>query len=230
MSPATQGLVLSISPIFFKTLYSFILSMNIIPGSPFFHAISTISPNTSLASRYCATLPSWGFTRAYSSPASTALINPSVTATEILKFVMSVFLLLHLINSSISGWSTRRMPMLAPLRTPPCFTASVAALKTFIKLTGPEATPPVELTVAPAGRSLEKLKPVPPPLLCIMAACLIASNIPSIESSTGSTKHAESWPRSFPAFIRVGELGINSRLVSILKKVSSSSTTSTPVS
>ena len=55
--------------------------------------------------------------------------------------------------------------MLAPRRVPPCFTASVAALKTFMKEMGPLATPPVEFTVEPLGRRREKEKPVPPPLL-----------------------------------------------------------------
>jgi len=39
-------------------------------------------------------------------------------------------------------------------------------------------------------------------------------------SSTGSTKHAESWPRGRPAFIRVGELGIHTRLAMSSKNVS----------
>ena len=38
------------------------------------------------------------------------------------------------------------------------------------------------------------------------------SKISTIESSTGSTKQAESWPSGAPAFIRVGVLGMNSRL------------------
>lgn len=41
---------------------------------------------------------------------------------------------------------------------------------------------------------------------------LSASNISSIESLTGSTKHAESWFTGVPAFISVGELGKNSKL------------------
>ena len=84
------------------------------------------------------------------------------------------------------------MPILAPRLVPPCLTASVAALKTFIKLTGPLATPPVELTVAPLARSREKLKPVPPPLLWINAAFLMEVKMSSIESPTGRTKQAES--------------------------------------
>ena len=105
--------------------------------------------------------------------------------------------------------------MLAPRRVPPCFTASVAALKTFIKEMGPLATPPVELTVEPWGRRREKEKPVPPPDLWMRAAFFSASKISSMESPTGSTKQAESWPRGRPAFIRVGELGRKSRSVII---------------
>ncbi len=111
--------------------------------------------------------------------------------------------------------------MFAPLRVPPCFTASVAALKTFIKLTGPLATPPVDLTVDPFALSLEKLNPVPPPLLCISAAFFIDSNIPSMVSSIGRTKHALSCPKGLPAFINVGELGRNSRFDIISKNSSS---------
>ena len=104
------------------------------------------------------------------------------------------------------------MPILAPRRVPPCFTASVAELNTFMKEMGPEATPPVELTVEPLGRSREKEKPVPPPDLWMRAAFLMASKMSSMESATGSTKQAESCPRGRPAFIRVGELGRKSRL------------------
>ena len=54
--------------------------------------------------------------------------------------------------------------MLAPRRVPPCFTASVEASYSFMKLTGPLATPVVLRTIEPLGRRREKLKPVPPPL------------------------------------------------------------------
>ena len=70
---------------------------------------------------------------------------------------------MQVMNSMMSGWSTRRMPMLAPRRVPPCFTASVDASNSFMNETGPEATPMVERTMSPLGRSREKLKPVPPP-------------------------------------------------------------------
>ena len=50
--------------------------------------------------------------------------------------------------------------MLAPRRVPPCFTASVAPLKTQERH-GPDALPPVELTTASFWRRREKAKPVP---------------------------------------------------------------------
>ena len=97
--------------------------------------------------------------------------------------------------------------MFAPRRVPPCLICSVAVLKMRRKETGPEATPPVEPTRAFLGRRREKEKPVPPPDLWIMAANFTASKISSMESPTGRTKQAESWPSSEPAFISVGELG-----------------------
>src|SRR5206468_5448870 len=39
-------------------------------------------------------------------------------------------------------------------------------------------------------------------------------------SSTGRTKHADSWPRGRPAFIRVGEFGIHTRVAMSSKNVS----------
>ena len=80
--------------------------------------------------------------------------------------------------------------MLAPLRVPPCLTASVAALNTSINETGPEDTPIVDLTTLFLGLNLENEKPVPPPDLCINAVFFTVSKIPSKLSSTGSTKQA----------------------------------------
>ena len=123
-------------------------------------------------------------------------------------------------NSTISGWSTRRMPMFAPRLVPPCLTVSVAASKTVMNDTGPLAIPLVDITTSLRGRRREKLKPVPPPDLCMRAMFLTASNMPSMLSSTGSTKQAESCPRSRPAFISVGELGRNSSPDIISRKTS----------
>ena len=102
--------------------------------------------------------------------------------------------------------------MLAPRRVPPCLMVSVATSKMFMKEMGPEATPLVDMTGSFSGRMREKEKPVPPPDLWIRAVFLMASKMLSMLSSTGSTKQAESWPSSRPAFMRVGELGMKARL------------------
>ena len=207
-----HGFVDSIAPIFGVGFDLLILSMNIMPGSPFFHALFTIMSNTSRALRCPKTFLLCGAMRSYSSSRSTLFMNSSVIATEMLKFVMSLSVSLHFMKSSMSGWSTRSMPMFAPRRVPPCFTACVAASNTFMKDTGPLAMPPVVFTIELAGRSLEKENPVPPPERCMSAVFFIASNIDSIESSTGRTKHADSCCSSRPAFIKVGEFGRKSRL------------------
>ncbi len=80
-------------------------------------------------------------------------MNFFVTATEMLKFVTCVRSSLQAMKSITSGWSTRRMPMLAPRRVPPCFTASVRASYSFMNEIGPLATPVVERTIEPFARS-----------------------------------------------------------------------------
>src|SRR5437773_4572834 len=96
-------------------------------------------------------------------------MKASVTATEMLKFVTWVRSSLQAMNSRMSGWSTRRMPMLAPRRVPPCFTTSVDASYSFMNDTGPEATPMVERTTSFLGRRRENENPVPPPDWCTNA-------------------------------------------------------------
>src|SRR5208283_672555 len=171
--------------------------------------------NTDLALRLAIVFPLLGFRSPYSSSSTTAFINDSVSPTEMLKLLSRLLESLQVTNSRISGWSIRRMPILAPLLVPPCFTASVALSNTVMNDMGPEDIPLVEPTTSPLGLSLEKLKPVPPPDLWIIAANLTASNIDSMESPTGRTKHAESWPSLLPAFISVGLFGRNAKDVII---------------
>ena len=139
--------------------------------------------------------------------------NKQIIEKEILKLFNLLLSALQSINSRISGWSTLNIPILAPRLVPPCFTASVAALNTSINETGPEDIPIVECTTSFLGLNLEKEKPVPPPDWWIRAVFLIVSNIPSNESSIGNTKQAANWPSSRPAFISVGEFGINWQFV-----------------
>src|SRR5213080_2574070 len=82
-------------------------------------------------------------------------MNASETATEMLKFVTCVRSSLQAMNSRMSGWSTRSIPMLAPRRVPPCLTTSVEASYSFMNDTGPEATPIVERTTSFLGRRRE---------------------------------------------------------------------------
>src|SRR3990172_1873291 len=131
-------------------------------------------------------------------------MNSSVTATERLKFTNSEGSSFTVMKDIMSGWSTLKTPMFAPLLVPPCFIASVAALKTLMKETGPLASPPVEPTMSFKGLNRLKEKPVPPPDWWIMAVFFTESNMEFMESSTGSTKHAASCWRRLPAFIRVG--------------------------
>ena len=64
----------------------------------------------------------------------------------------------------------------------------------------------------------ERAKPVPPPNFWTMAISFAVVMMPSMVSSSPITKQADSVPVplpsgcSMPAFIRVGELGTNSRL------------------
>ena len=154
--------------------------------------------------------------REYSPSASTAFMKSSVMLTEMLKLLSLELSSLQVMKLITSGWSTRRMPILAPLLVPPCFIASVALSNTVMNEMGPEDIPEVEPTESPEGLSLENENPVPPPDLWMSAVFFTASNIDSIESSTGRTKQAESCWRSLPAFMRVGELGMNSREAIIL--------------
>ena len=114
-----------------------------------------------------------------------------------------------LIKSMISGWELASTAMFAPLRLPPCFTALVASSKTRMNESGPLAAPHVEDTGSPAGRIWLNENPVPPQLWWISAIVVSVEKIPRRESSTGKTKQAESWPIGVPAFIRVGEFGMN---------------------
>ena len=173
-------------------------------------------------------LPSLGFIRSISSSFSTAFMNSSVIATDILKLLSMPSVLFAVIKSKISGWSYLRIPMFAPLRLPPCFIISVATSNTLMKESGPEAIPPVLLTTSFLGLRWVKENPVPPPVLCMSAVYFTASNISSIESPTGRTKHAASCWSSVPAFIRVGELGKNFREVMSSKNLLYASSGSFP--
>ena len=152
-------------------------------------------------------------------------MNLSVIPTEMLKLVIVPSFVLHVMNSSMSGWSTRSTAMLAPRLVPPCAIAPNAQSYTCMNETGPLARPMLDRTMAFFGRSLLNEKPMPPPVCWISAALRSVEKMPSglslpISSSIASTKHAASCPSGVPAPVNVGEFGKNFLEEIILKNSS----------
>ncbi len=108
---------------------------------------------------------------------------------------------------------------MAPRLLPPALITSVLVSKILMKLTGPDATPLVDITISPFGLRCEKSKPTPPPLFSIIAMFFAAVKMPSSESATGKTKHADSCPSGVPALNRVGVFGTNSSFEIISPKI-----------
>src|SRR5581483_9499237 len=135
-------------------LYLLMLSKNMIPGSALFHAESAIRSISCCAS--ICLIGSWvrGFLNVYlwfPSLLTSAFQKSSQMPTETLKFSKTPGFVLAVTNFSTSGCHASRMPMLAPLRLPPCFTTSVIVSIILMKDVGPEATPDVEATMSPSG-------------------------------------------------------------------------------
>src|SRR3954468_19778413 len=98
---------------------------------------------------------------------------------------------LQSMKSSISGWSTLRMTILAARRVlPPDLMTPAKASKPFMKLSGPLAVPP-SLRVSFDERSGERLVPVPDPHLKSMPSVLASVRMESSESCTELMKQAE---------------------------------------
>ncbi len=92
-----------------------------------------------------------------------------------------------LMKSKISGWSYLRIAIFAPRRVPPCLMTSVIVSNKRMNERAPDAMPWVFSTLSPAGRRLEKEKPVPPPDFWIKDCAASAFVMPSMESGTGRT-------------------------------------------
>ena len=56
----------------------------------------------------------------------------------------------------MSGWSQRKVAIMAPRRAPADMMVRHMASHTSMKLTGPEASAPMLFTGAPLGRKVEK--------------------------------------------------------------------------
>src|SRR4051794_36013840 len=158
--------------------------------------------------------PSLRASRSQSPSASTAAMNSSVTRTELFAFwywievkpspsidmskpasrsALAFFssLALHQMKSSMSGWSTSRTTILAARRVlPPDLIVPAQESAPRMKLTGPEASPPLD-RCSTEPRMLERLIPDPEPPRKIWPSLVFQSRIDSIVSSTLRMKQAE---------------------------------------
>ncbi len=98
-----HGLVASYDPMRGTGLYRLASSTKNTPGSPFRHAPYTILSNTARASSCPTGFPLRGFRRSYGSSRFNAAMKSSVTATEMLKFVILFLSSLQSMNSRMSG-------------------------------------------------------------------------------------------------------------------------------
>src|ERR1700721_123972 len=107
-------------------------------------------------------------------------------------------LALHSMKSTMSGWSTLRMTILAARRVlPPDLMTPAKASKPRMKLKGPEAVPPPESS-SEEPRMGERLVPVPDPHLKSMPSVLARVRMESSESSTELMKQAEPCGLRYP--------------------------------
>src|ERR1700761_3881141 len=168
--------------------------------------------------------------RCQSASSSTACMNSSVTRTELLAFwywiewkpspsidmskpasrsaaALSSSLALHQMNSRMSGWSTSSTTIFAARRVPPPdLIVPAHASAPRMKLTGPEAVPPLANgSVEP--RIFDRLIPEPEPPRKILPSLVFQSRIDSMLSSTDRMKQAEHCGLSSnPTLNQTGEL------------------------
>src|SRR5271166_1203703 len=102
-------------------------------------------------------------------------------------------------KSSMSGWSSLRMTILAARRVlPPDLMTPAKASNPFMKLSGPLAVPPPD-RVSVDPRRGERFVPVPDPHLNNMPSVFASVKIESSESFTELMKQAEHWGLEYPA-------------------------------
>src|SRR3954470_16095035 len=247
-----QGLDAVIRPVSGLVCQSLMVSSYCRPGSAHSHAACAMSRNSFLASTVSMTSPCSRPRSSNAPPASTAPMNSSLTRTELLAFWYCTLTMsepprsmskpasrsarilfssraLVQTNSSMSGWSTSRMTILAARRVaPPDLMVPALASAPRMKLTGPLAVPPDESNSL-EDRMRDRLTPEPEPPLKISPSSLYQSRIESIESSTARMKHALTCcGDAVPTLNQTGELKLNTWCSSI--QVSSSANSSASAS
>ncbi len=116
-------------------------------------------------------------------PSAAARMKASVTSTERLKWLSTPCWRLAAMNASISGWSQRKVAIMAPRRAPVDWMVAHIASHTAMKETGPEAMLPAMQAGKPRGRRVEKSYPTPPPCCMVTAPSCRARKMPGMESS-----------------------------------------------
>src|SRR3954468_7947129 len=228
-----HGLDAVMRPVSGLVCQALIVSSYWMPGSAHSHAALAILPKSSRASTVSMTEPSWRARRPNSVPSSTALMNSSLTRTELLAFwyctdtmslpprsmskpasrsarILSSSRAFVSTNSSMSGWSTSRTTILAARRVaPPLLMVPAEASAPRMKLTGPLAVPPEESSSLEL-RMRERLRPAPEPPLKMKPSSLYQLRIESIESSTERMKQALTCcGEGVPTLNHTGELKLN---------------------
>src|SRR5918993_1487836 len=206
-----QGLDALMRPVSGLVCQSLIVSSYWMPGSAHSQAAWVTLRNRVLASTVSMTDPSMRARSPNSVPSSTARMNSSETRTELLAFwywtltmsrpprsmskpasrrarILSSSRALVSMNSSMSGWSTSRMTILAARRVaPPDLIVPALASAPRMKLTGPLAVPPEESSSL-LDRIRDRLTPEPEPPLKIRPSSRYQFRIEVIESSTARMK------------------------------------------
>src|SRR5215208_5401428 len=231
-----QGLDALIRPEFGDVCHWLMIVSYCTPGSAQRQAASEISRISSRAGSVSTGCPVERAVRLHSSSFSTAAMNSSVSRTELLAFwywidwkpspsidmsnpasrsaaALSSSLALHQMNSRMSGWSTSSTTILAARRVlPPDLIVPAHASAPRMKLTGPEAVPPL-LSGSLEPRILERLMPDPEPPRKMRPSRVFQSRIDSMLSSTLRMKQAEHCGcSSKPTLNQTGELNAASWL------------------
>ena len=200
-------------PVLAAVCQRLIVVSNCMPGSAHSHAAWAIWRMRSRALTVLTISPSVTARRCQSASSTTACMNSSVTRTELLAFwywiegcrcrrgpcrsrrrartrALRSSRALHQMNSSMSGWSTSRMTILAARRVlPPDLMVPAEASAPRMKLTGPEAVPP-PFRSSCDERMRDRLMPAPEPPLKIVPSSTYQLRIESIVSSTERMKQA----------------------------------------
>ena len=226
-----HGLLAVIGPVTEAVCERLMVVANCTPGSAHSQAASAIWRRIERAATRLSTVPSVRAVRSQSRPSVTALMNSSVTRTELLAFWYCTELAsapstlmsnpaaasaldlrssraLHQMKSSMSGWSASSTTILAALRVlPPDLMVPAEASAPRMKLTGPDAVPPPR-SGSELARMRDRFTPAPEPPLKILPSSAYHSRIDSIVSSTDKMKHADAcWGTpATPMLNHTGEL------------------------